>query len=541
MRKNSKKPKTASPKDKYRNTVNLQHATKYHAMLYVFFSSVFIALLWALARWAWIEWNWLPKAKLYIPQLFVPFFLSCIHIAVCRNFIKGIADKVEKLAWYIIFILSLILFVSTGMVVEKKKANIAEISAFTPTMASILEDADYIHANVSRSDIDTYHANYYFDASTQTKRYGKDIVFHLYEVCPLHSLPHVYVAHEVNESHDFTYASKESLDSRFRSFVRTNVGAMRKEIKEMHSSKLYLKHMRQSDNIEGFQHAVQRIYKRMRKDFNSDEVIIYKIEKGYDPDKDVSFFETLCLGALLLEAILLAFGYSFFYVRREYEEAYMQLENLKSQYWKLRAVPLATILFFLLPVLMLVIFVLMLLNGYNLDSSNKEMFINWGALNKTNVLVYNEWWRLITYGFLHDGIFHLAGNLFFYGISAFMLSANHSGYRILLIFLVSTVVAGIFSLLFSGGYCVGASGGVFGLMAFWVGYELFQIYINHDSHASFANIAYPSAMLGLNILLSFGNGISMSAHLGGMASGLLLAVIYGLLNNKNVQSLRNLF
>lgn len=534
MRKNSKKARKASPESKYRNKANQKRVTKYHAMLYVFFSSVLIALFWALVRWAWIEWDWLPKAKLYIPQFIVPCFLSFIHLAVCQNFIKAIADKVEGYAWCIILILSFLLFACTGRVVEMKETNIAEMSAFTPTMASILEDADYIHANVSLNDIDTIKANFYYDVSTQKRRYGTDIVFHLYEVCPLRSLPHVYVAHELKETHDYTFASKEILNNRFRYFVNNNVGYMQENTIGMQSGKLYMKHMRQTDNIEGFQRAVKKIYNSEGKFFKGHEVIIYEIVENYKPNKNSSYFESIFVGVLVLEAILLAFCYSFFYVRWEYEEARMQAKILKSFLHSLKEISLGTKLCILMPVLMLFIYVLMLLNGYSLDSNNKEMFINWGALNGTNVLVYREGWRLITYAFLHDGFLHLAGNLAFYCISTFALSANHSGYRITLIFLVSTVVAGFFTLLFSSGYCVGASGGVFGLMAFWVGYELFQIYINQDSHASFNKIRYPAVILGLNILLSFGNGVSMSAHLGGLASGLILAVIYGRLNNEEV-------
>ena len=508
-------------------------STKYQAMLYVFLSSVLIAAVWALVRWGWIEWGWLPKAKNYVPNFVVPALLTAIHLFICRNYIRAFGSIVGEYAWLFIAILPCLLFMGTGRWVKQKMQSIPMIHVITAKMEPVLAEADYIYVeNLSIAEIDTVRGYYYPDFSVQHFNNRSDIIFHLYGVYPLRVLPNVFIASETTKRHDYTHASDEVLDEKFDQFMEKEDGFLLKE--EMNHR--YLKRLLPSDNIEGYQAAIKEIYKIEDKTFDSDKIVIYELQSEEVSTEDSGYFRNICLILLLLEALLLLFVYALFFKKDKYEEAV-----ISSRRWE-RTVIHATpdeILLYSLPVLMIVVFLLMMFTGYSMDTANWEMLMQWGALEKESVLEEHEWWRLLTFGFLHDGFLHLFGNLFFYIISALFLLGRHSGYRITLVFLISTLVSGIFILLFSTGFCVGASGGVFGLMSFWVGYELYLKYVVKDPLASWRFVAYPVGMLVLNILLSFGNGISMSGHVGGLVAGLIMAVIIGAMNKKSEATAEN--
>lgn len=92
--------------------------------------------------------------------------------------------------------------------------------------------------------------------------------------------------------------------------------------------------------------------------------------------------------------------------------------------------------------------------------------------------------------------------------------------------LISILFSGIVFLLFGSGYCVGASGGVFGVMSFWLTYDLYSAYVDKD-HETSPSVRFPLGMILMNLILCFGNGISMSGHLGGLVAGIILAIIIG--------------
>ena len=98
------------------------------------------------------------------------------------------------------------------------------------------------------------------------------------------------------------------------------------------------------------------------------------------------------------------------------------------------------------------------------------------------------------------------------------LSANYRGRAIFGIFILSVIVSGISILSFSRGVTIGASGGVFGLLAFWLVMSL---------KTSFNTAKAPLIFLGLNLVTSLGNGVSMSGHMGGAVAGVVIALVAG--------------
>lgn len=146
------------------------------------------------------------------------------------------------------------------------------------------------------------------------------------------------------------------------------------------------------------------------------------------------------------------------------------------------------------------------------------------AVDATSVGTALQFWRLITYQFLHGDGFHLFANmlgLFFLGPTL----ERHWGSRRFLIFYLGCGVAGGLSYflllpLVGAGFMVGASGAILGLLAacailfpnFVVFILLFPVPIR---------VAAIGLMLlfVISVLMGVGNAGGDAAHLGGMAAG----------------------
>ena len=150
-----------------------------------------------------------------------------------------------------------------------------------------------------------------------------------------------------------------------------------------------------------------------------------------------------------------------------------------------------------------------------LDMSRSTLF-NDGALSP--VLVSSgQYWRLLTSGFLHLSVTHIALNmlsLYFLGLP---LERMLGRLRFAVVYFVALLGGAVFALLFSADLSLsaGASGAIFGLMGGLVvafkrfKYDLRQLLI----------------VLAINLFLSFQlPGISWQDHIGGLIAGAALTV-----------------
>jgi membrane associated rhomboid family serine protease len=239
-------------------------------------------------------------------------------------------------------------------------------------------------------------------------------------------------------------------------------------------------------------------------------------------------FAMLWQTILLLEAILLFLVYQRYYVVEEYEESAKR--RLFPSVSGLIGRKLSNILIFVIvPAVMLLMYIAMKYYGVEHDISDGKLLVKGGSLFFPSVLEYGEWWRLITYGFQHGGIIHLASNLFCYYVCMISLVTRYNGYQLFSVFLLAVFGSGVFILIFSNGNTVGASGGVFGLMSFWL-LDSYHQYKSLKKNAEDATvkkmrkvnlelISNIGGVLGYNVLRSFASGISLSGHLGGMIAG----------------------
>jgi rhomboid protease GluP len=191
------------------------------------------------------------------------------------------------------------------------------------------------------------------------------------------------------------------------------------------------------------------------------------------------------------------------------------------------------------------VYLLMTLTGSSPLEPSTEQLLHWGADHAGLVLIAGEWWRIVTAMFVHVGIFHIGVNMWclwnlgllaeplmgFWGLIAVYLLTGAAGN------LLSVAHSYIFPIYDSGHpvYAVGAgaSGAIFGIAGALIillksqrlPVPQFELKKLRKSVIYFAaiNLVFPFLVnFGANVMHA-GLQIDISAHVGGLACGLLFA------------------
>ena len=130
-----------------------------------------------------------------------------------------------------------------------------------------------------------------------------------------------------------------------------------------------------------------------------------------------------------------------------------------------------------------------------------------------------EWWRIITSGFMHAGLIHLAFNMYALYSLGGLLERVIGRARFAAVYGVSLVGGSLGALVLSpNALTVGASGAVFGVFA------AFAVLQRSRGMSPWANGI--GLTIGLNLVFTFTiPGISAGGHLGGLIAGALVGAI----------------
>jgi membrane associated rhomboid family serine protease len=130
-----------------------------------------------------------------------------------------------------------------------------------------------------------------------------------------------------------------------------------------------------------------------------------------------------------------------------------------------------------------------------------------------------EYWRLLTAGFLHAGLFHLLFNMFALYVLGGLVEPAIGRFRFGLIYLVSLLAGSFGALLLSpDSPTVGASGAIFGLMGAAV-----IVMRNRGLSAMESGLGF---WIVLNLVITFTvPNISIGGHVGGLLGGGLAALL----------------
>jgi membrane associated rhomboid family serine protease len=164
---------------------------------------------------------------------------------------------------------------------------------------------------------------------------------------------------------------------------------------------------------------------------------------------------------------------------------------------------------------LLAINVLMYLGqSQNITGSVYQDFVLFGPL-----VADGEWWRLLTAGFLHGGLFHLALNMYALYFLGRMVEPALGHARFVGLYFASLLAGSFGAVLLSPETpVVGASTAIFGLMGAAI------VMARNRGVDIMASGLGP--VLIINLLITFfpGFNISVGGHLGGLAGGVLAAL-----------------
>jgi rhomboid protease GluP len=191
------------------------------------------------------------------------------------------------------------------------------------------------------------------------------------------------------------------------------------------------------------------------------------------------------------------------------------------------------------------VFVVMVMRGVSAGAPTTAQLMYFGANNAGNVLIYGEWWRIVTAMFVHVGILHLATNMWCLWNLGLLAEPVMGSAGLLAVYILTGAAGNLLSTLvnwvmyhnpsgdsiFPAG--AGASGAVFGIAGALIillkSHRLpvppFELRKLRKSVIYFAVL---NLVLGLSISFGthvMGSGISIDnmAHMGGCVCGLLFA------------------
>ena len=157
--------------------------------------------------------------------------------------------------------------------------------------------------------------------------------------------------------------------------------------------------------------------------------------------------------------------------------------------------------------------------------------VHFGA-NFGPLTLSGDWWRLLTYMFLHGDIWHIAFNMWCLWSLGGLCESLYGRWTYAAIYLITGVSGGLASVAWNPRvWSVGASGAIFGL----AGALISSFYLGEfdlPRYAIQANLKSLLFFAGFNILFGisaigdlFGIRVDNSAHIGGLVSGLILGAL----------------
>jgi rhomboid protease GluP len=161
---------------------------------------------------------------------------------------------------------------------------------------------------------------------------------------------------------------------------------------------------------------------------------------------------------------------------------------------------------------------------YGTFPERREEFIDFGQMLGIAVVRDNEWWRLVTYMFLHSGLLHIGCNMYvLYSIGAVM-EGRLGWLRFAVLYFGSGLIAGIAVMMFEPRILVvGASGAICGVLTSLAAWAwVLRRYLPREF------VQAHLRMVGINLLIlviiGTSKSVSNAGHAGGAIAGVLLTV-----------------
>jgi rhomboid protease GluP len=163
-------------------------------------------------------------------------------------------------------------------------------------------------------------------------------------------------------------------------------------------------------------------------------------------------------------------------------------------------------------------------NG-NLMNLDMQTLWEFGAKLPQSILGQGQWWRLVTAGFLHGGLIHIAMNSWVLFDLGAQIEEVFGPARLIVIYFCATVGGFLASTFFSRALSIGASAGIMGLIGAMIALGMMHRSAVGDAiRRVYVRYAIYMVIFGLLPFFSIDN----AAHVGGLATGFAVARIAGL-------------
>jgi rhomboid protease GluP len=168
---------------------------------------------------------------------------------------------------------------------------------------------------------------------------------------------------------------------------------------------------------------------------------------------------------------------------------------------------------------------------YSLKSGNQSLMdldprtlFQFGAKYR-QAIVLGQWWRLITAGFLHGGLFHILMNSWVLFDLGAQVEEIYGARRLIVFYFVATVLGFMASTWWAAGLSIGASAGIFGLIGAMIALGMrSNTAVGSMIRGMYIRWAIYGLLMGLLPFFAIDN----AAHIGGLAGGFATAYLAGL-------------
>jgi rhomboid protease GluP len=150
-----------------------------------------------------------------------------------------------------------------------------------------------------------------------------------------------------------------------------------------------------------------------------------------------------------------------------------------------------------------------------------QTLVNFGA-KFGPFIAMGEWWRLITAGFLHGGIFHILMNSWVLFDLGAQVEEIYGASRMWVIYLISSIAGFYLSNLWNPAPSVGASAALFGLIG-----AMIALGVRHRTALGGAIRGMYTRWAVYGLVFSLLPGVDMAAHLGGLGAGFVIGYAAG--------------
>ena len=173
------------------------------------------------------------------------------------------------------------------------------------------------------------------------------------------------------------------------------------------------------------------------------------------------------------------------------------------------------------------VYVMMVLSGVSAFSPTAVQLVHWGALFGP-IVHQGQWWRLITAGFVHIGIIHIAFNMWCLWYLAELSEFIFGGWTTVAIYVLTAITSSMLSLfLHPQIISAGASGAIFGI----AGAIIIALRVGHHTVPEPVRRAISNSALrfaAYNLVFGLLPGIDDAGHFGGLFGGLALGAAYAI-------------